>query len=73
MESEALGTIRRAEKVLEGRGGIAGSIQEFLHQAAMDEWATGPHCLTECEECDDDLVAPYVRIALSAAEKILGD
>jgi len=44
----------------------------WLRQASIDVWAHGgPHCAEGCAECDDDLLAPHLRRALTLADAVL--
>lgn len=68
-----LAQIQKAERtlrVLVGLDPLAEPLAHLLHQAAMDEWAHGPHCLEPCGDCDDDARAPYVLRALAVAHVV---
>ena len=48
------------------------ALADWLDTAGADEWAHGPHCQIECDDCDDDPRAPHVRRALHIARLING-
>ena len=52
--------------------GVALALAAWLDVAGADEWAHGPHCLTPCDDCDDDPRASHIRSALAVADAILG-
>lgn len=51
---------------------VALALADWLDTAGADEWAHGPHCLTPCDDCDDDPRASHIRSALAVADAILG-
>ncbi|CCI53015.1 hypothetical protein BN13_280012 [Nostocoides jenkinsii Ben 74] len=61
----------RRRRPLRQRRGLRIAIADWLDAAAADEWAHGPHCLTPCEDCDDDPRAAHVRRALAVATVVL--
>ena len=51
---------------------LALALADWLDTAGADEWAHGPHCLTPCDDCDDDPRAPHIRSALAVADAVMG-
>ena len=51
---------------------VAILLAPVLKQAAMDSWAHGwPDCCADgCDECDDNLMAPYQRRLLAFAQAL---